>query len=160
MLHSGFNGAPRVRKSLALAACGFFLLWNWDIGSAEMQAAGVVKSIKGEVVIFRSGQALEVGEGMRIFMGDRVQTAETGSVGLIFSDDSLVSMGPASEMVVSEYHFVPIENKLSFVIRIFRGTIAYLSGQISKLSPESVRLETPVMTIGVRGTQVLVKQEG
>ena len=97
---------------------------------------------------------------MPIHMGDLIQTAETGSVGLIFSDDSILSMGPASELVINEYYFVPAEEKLSFVVRLIRGTIAYLSGQIAKLSPPSVRLETPAMTIGVRGTQVLVHQEG
>jgi hypothetical protein len=69
-------------------------------------------------------------------------------------------MGPASQMVVSEYHFIPVEGKLCFVLRLIRGTIAYVSGQISRLSPQSVRLETPVGIIGVRGTQVLIKLEG
>lgn len=125
-----------------------------------MEAAGVVKSVKGHVVISRSGQALEATEGMKILMGDLIRTTETASIGLIFSDDSLVSMGPTSEMVVSEYRFEPVEGKLAFVVRFIRGTIAYLSGQISRLSPQSVRLETPVGIIGVRGTQVLIKLEG
>ena len=94
---------------------------------------------------------------MKILMGDVIQTSKTGCIGLIFDDDTVVSMGPTSEMVIDEYLFVPIEGKFSFVVRFVRGTIAYLSGQISKLAPQSVRLETPVATIGVRGTQVLIK---
>jgi len=52
-------------------------------------------------------------------------------------------MGPNSEMAIDEYNFVPIEGRLSFVVKFIHGTITYLSGQISKLSPQSVRLETP-----------------
>lgn len=151
-----------MRKHVALAACACsaLLLLNWTVCSAEMDAAGIVKSVNGRVVISRGGDFLDAAEGMRLLMGDHIRTAETASIGLIFSDDSLVSMGPASEMVVSEYHFMPVEGKLSFVLRLIRGTIAYVSGQISKLSPQSVRLETPVGIIGVRGTQVLIKLEG
>ena len=43
---------------------------------------------------------------------------------------------------------------------MFQGTFSYLSGQISKLVPGAVRLETPDATIGMRGTHVLVKVEG
>lgn len=149
-----------MRRRTALTVCSALLFWNWAACAAEMEAAGVVKSVKGHVVISRSGQALEATEGMKILIGDLIRTTETASIGLIFSDDSLVSMGPTSEMVVSEYRFEPVEGKLAFVVRFIRGTIAYLSGQISRLSPQSVRLETPVGIIGVRGTQVLIKLEG
>jgi hypothetical protein len=125
-----------------------------------MQVAGIVKSVKGRAIISRHGQSLEAADGMKILMGDIVQTTEAGSIGLIFGDDTVVSMGPTSEMVIEEYYFVPIEGKLSFIVRFIRGTIAYLSGQISKLSPQSVRLDTPVATIGVRGTQILIKLGG
>jgi len=40
---------------------------------------------------------------------------------------------------------------------MFRGTAAYLSGMVGKLSPESVRFETPVASVGIRGTKLLVK---
>jgi len=149
-----------MRKTVILAAGAILLLWNWNICSAEIQVAGIVKSVKGRAVISRNGQSLDAANGMKILMGDVIKTTETASIGLIFDDDTVVSMGPASEMAIDEYYFAPIEGKLSFVVRFIHGTIAYLSGQISKLSPQSVRLETPVATIGVRGTQVLIKLEG
>jgi hypothetical protein len=146
-------------KKAVTAVCAILLFGNWTIGAAEAQAAGIVKAVKGRAVISRNGQSLEAADGMKLLRGDVIQTSETASIGLIFDDDTVVSMGPASEMLIEEYDFVPIEGKLSFVARFIRGTIAYLSGQISKLSPAAVRLETPVATIGVRGTQVLIKLE-
>ncbi len=35
--------------------------------------------------------------------------------------------------------------------------MAYISGLIGKLAPESARFETPVATIGIRGTRFAVK---
>jgi len=43
------------------------------------------------------------------------------------------------------------------LIRITKGSLAYLSGLIGKLSPESARFETPVATIGIRGTRFAVQ---
>ena len=90
-------------------------------------------------------------------MGDVINSGRDGSVGLIFSDDTIISMGPSTELAVEDYLFEPVEGKLAFIARIIKGTVSYLSGQISKLSPESVKLVTPAATIGVRGTHVLVK---
>jgi hypothetical protein len=41
-----------------------------------------------------------------------------------------------------------------------KGTFVYLSGVIGKLSPESIRLETPVGTIAIRGTRFAAKIAG
>jgi hypothetical protein len=59
--------------------------------------------------------------------------------------------------VIEDFQFRPVKHELSFVGRMLRGTINYISGQIAKLAPEMVRLETPDATLGVRGTQVLVE---
>jgi hypothetical protein len=37
--------------------------------------------------------------------------------------------------------------------------MAYVSGLIGKISPQSVRFETPVASIGIRGTHFAVKVE-
>ena len=101
----------------------------------------------------------EAAVGMEIKAGDIVKTGVDGSVGLIFSDDTIITMGSRTEFVVEDYLFEPLEGRLAFVAKILRGTISYLSGQIEKLSPGAVQLKTPAATIGVRGTHVLLKVE-
>jgi hypothetical protein len=78
---------------------------------------------------------------------------------VIFKDDTLLSIGPQSEIIISEFLFSPAEGKLSIVTRLLRGSAIYLTGIIGKLSPESVRFETPVANIGIRGTKFAVKME-
>ena len=86
-----------------------------------------------------------------------IKTDGSGSVGLVFSDDTRVTLGPGTEIAVDDYLFKPLEKNLSFVLRIVQGTVSYLSGQMAKLSPESVDLVMPAATIGVRGTHILIK---
>jgi hypothetical protein len=76
---------------------------------------------------------------------------------VILKDDSLLSLGPNSEVVVDQFLFTPAEGKLALVTRMVKGTAVFFSGVIAKLSPQSVRIETPNATIGVRGTRFLVK---
>jgi hypothetical protein len=80
-------------------------------------------------------------------------------LGVIFEDDTSLSIGPQSEIIISEFLFSPAEGKLSIVTRLLKGSAIYLTGLIGKLSPESVRFETPVANIGIRGTKFAVKIE-
>jgi len=38
-----------------------------------------------------------------------------------------------------------------------RGTAAYMSGLIAKISPESARFITPSASIGIRGTKMVIQ---
>lgn len=131
------------------------------LGSQAAPASvGIVRSVSMDAHILRNKTSIAAKTNMKIMNGDVVKTGPSGSIGLIFDDDTLVSMGPNSEFVVEDFLFNPSEKKLSFVVRMLQGTFSYLSGQISKLVPGAVRLETPDATIGIRGTHVLVKVEG
>ena len=44
-----------------------------------------------------------------------------------------------------------------FGSKLTKGTLNYVSGAIAKISPEAVAVKTPTGTIGVRGTQFVVK---
>jgi hypothetical protein len=69
-------------------------------------------------------------------------------------------LGPDSILVIDEFVFAPKQWKFSIVIRMLKGTAAYLSGLISKLSPESAHFRTPTGSIGIRGTKFVAKVEG
>jgi hypothetical protein len=96
---------------------------------------------------------------MKLFADDAIETGRDGAVGIILRDDSLVSLGPESALTMKKFQFVPSEGKLGLVARLSRGTLEYVSGIIARLAPESVRFDTPVSTIGIRGTHIVVKTE-
>jgi hypothetical protein len=138
----------------------YLFLSGLTVCRAETAYAGLVKTVGRSAFVVRNGDSLEAVPGMRIQKGDIVRTGDKGSIGLIFTDDTIISMGSKSEITIEDYLFDPVKGKLSFVARMIQGTISFISGQITKLSPSSVRLETPAATIGVRGTHFLVKIEG
>jgi hypothetical protein len=118
---------------------------------------GLVKTASGEVFILREGRRMTALPGSGLVVGDVLSTGATGALGVILRDDTTLSLGPSTETRIEQFAFDPAEKKLGMVLRVTRGLIEYLSGRISKLAPGSVRIETPVATLGVRGTHLVAR---
>jgi hypothetical protein len=127
--------------------------------AADGETIGSIKNLQGQAFVVRDQQTLPAQVGMRLAKSDALRTGPDGSLGVILRDDTLFSLGPNTEIVLADFAFSPHEGKLSLVARMVRGIVGYLSGQIGRLSPQSVRFETPVATIGIRGTLFAVKLE-
>ena len=129
----------------------------WGLPASAQEIIGIVRNSEGEAAITHEGHVLPASEGTKLFAGDTLSTGSDGSLGVILRDDSTLSLGPGSSFVIQKFLFSPAEEKFGLLVRLTRGTMAYLSGLIGKLSPESVRFETPTASIGVRGTHFAVK---
>jgi hypothetical protein len=125
--------------------------------AAEGETIGSIKTLQGQAAVVRTAHILPAEIGLKLVKTDVLKTGPNGSVGIILRDDTLLSVGPNSELLLADFVFAPAEGKLSLVTRLTQGTAAYLSGQIGKLAPHAVRFETPVATIGTRGTMFAVK---
>jgi hypothetical protein len=150
-------------RKLFVALATIFILHS-IIGQAmpagASPAVGTVQKMSGPASIVRQGHTISASVGQEIFENDLLQTGRDGSLGVVFSDDTLLSLGPESDLVVDQYVFAPRQGRFSIVLRMLRGTAAYLSGLISKLAPEAAHFETPSASIGIRGTHFVVKVEG
>jgi hypothetical protein len=129
------------------------------LAMGEESPIGKIKTSKGDVVIIHSGEEIAINAGDRLYQNDIIRTGANSSVGIIFEDDTILSLGSESEIVIDEYVFTPQEGKLSMIASMLKGTASYLSGIIGRQSPESVKFQTPDATIGIRGTKFLVKVE-
>ena len=125
--------------------------------NASDESAGSLRKKKGEVLIERSGNIVKAENGTPVYPNDTVRTGLDGSVGIIFKDNSRISLGPNSRLDLKKFVFKPAQEQFSMVNKLTKGTASFVSGKMTKLSPESVVLETPTSTIGVRGTTYNVK---
>lgn len=129
----------------------------WPLPAAAQESIGIVRTSSGTATINRGGQILPAAVGTKLLAADTLTTGSDGSIGVILRDNSTLSIGPESNLIIQEFLFSPAEGELGLLARITRGTMAYISGLIGKLAPESARFETPVATIGIRGTRFAVK---
>jgi hypothetical protein len=133
------------------------------LASATMTAAqdarsiGLVKIVQGDAFILRDGRRMAAQSGSGLVLGDVLSTGATGAMGVMLRDDTVLSLGPSTETRLEQFTFESSEQKPGMVMRVTRGLIGYISGRISKLAPGSVRIETPVATLGIRGTRLIAR---
>jgi hypothetical protein len=145
---------------LSLAVFSLLLSTAKNVSSDSFVPVAIVKKIGGSATVVRQGQPIPATNGLEILENDTLRTGPNGSMGIVFKDDTFLSLGPESILVIDEFVFAPKQGKFSIVIRMLKGTAAYLSGIISKVSPESVHFKTPTASIGIRGTKFVIKVEG
>jgi len=148
-----------MKKCIVLGFIVSLLWFNALAWCDEIAFVGIVKNVAPEALIIRNDLSENAVIGNKIVVGDLLKTGSDGSMGVILKDDTVISMGPNTEILIQTFLFEPAKGDLSFIARMAKGTISYISGQITKLAPDSVHLETPVATIGPRGTHFLVQIE-
>jgi hypothetical protein len=124
---------------------------------AEPAAAGRIKVASGDAFIVRGGTLLPATVGLPVLESDGLRTGEDGRLGVTLKDDTRVSLGPGSEVRLDSFLYDPAKGRLGLALKFIRGVTAYVSGRIAKLSPDSVRLETPAAIVGVRGTTLTIR---
>lgn len=118
---------------------------------------GKVTKVSANASIVRAGTPLPVEKNTEILPNDLLKTGPTGSLGVIFRDGTILTLGPSSEFRIQRYVFKPLEKKTSFIGIMRKGSVSYISGAIGRMNPESVKIETPTAYLGLRGTKVLVQ---
>jgi hypothetical protein len=149
------------RLFLPLATIFFLLSISGEATFADPSSTiATVQKVSGIADVVRQGRTISAKIGLQIYQNDTLRTGRDGSFGVVFNDDTLLSLGPESILVIDEFVFAPRQGKFSIAIRMLKGTVAYFSGLISKLAPESAHIETPTSSIGIRGTKFVARIEG
>lgn len=143
---------------LALGCVSFAAQAQAQAQTGAMDAPiGMVKTTAGPAFVDMNGQRYAAALGMPVYLGSRLVTLNGGSLGVTFRDETVMSIGPDTQLVMDQYLFAPRQGQLSLVASLLRGTLNYVSGQIAKLRPEGVNVNTPTGMIGVRGTQFVAR---
>lgn len=128
----------------------------WINSAWSAQPAGIVKIAHGEVTIERAAAKHAAAPGAPVQIGDRIITGRDGSVGITLRDNTLLSAGPNSTLVLDKFIFNSTTHAGAIDVSVKRGTLAVVSGKIARQSPETVRFRTPSAILGVRGTTFVV----
>lgn len=123
-----------------------------------LEPIGLVKKVKGEAFDIKGDNttiSLKVGD--RIYENDTIKTDPKSSVGIIFEDGTLISVGSNSEFKVTEYLFEPKDKKVKFNSNLAKGSMACMSGLIAKINPDAMKIKAKSASMGIRGTYFIVE---
>jgi hypothetical protein len=90
-----------------------------------------------------------------VFVGDTLATDATGRLQVLFRDDSVLMLAPDSRSTVSEYVYVPGQ-KSAFAVNVAQGLTRLISGGMAVGDPTAIRVETPALSLGIKGTDLSV----
>ena len=119
--------------------------------------AGVVKTLTGNAQIEHAGKKSPLAIGSPVYPGDRVSTGAGSGIGITLRDNTQLSTGAASTLVVNNFSFNPNTNAGAVDASLKRGTLSAISGKVAKANPEAVQFNTATVTLGVRGTEFIME---
>ncbi len=124
--------------------------------AASALDAGTVVFKVGDPIVTNNQGSRDIVKGDDLGSGDTILT-QSGIVQIRFADKSFMSLKPKTEFVIDTYNYdqddassQQSKYKLNF------GEIRTVSGLIGKTNQKDYSIETPVATIGIRGTKFRV----
>lgn len=134
---------------------------TFGTASAQFAAADVVEvGITDVVERTALGTLEQTTRNLRItdtiFFNERIATGPDSSTRVSFLDDSSLSLGPSSEVIIDRFVYDPNQGTGELALSLTAGVFRFASGT---LDSENYSIDTPVGTIGVRGTVIEVALE-
>lgn len=119
------------------------------------EAIGDITRASGEIQVVRSaGGELPGDVGTAIYLYDEVYVADGGEATVTFADNTVLTLSGGSALTVDEFVYDPASQANVGVFNLAGGLLGLVSGEIVKSGDMTVT--TPVSTIGIRGTAVLI----
>jgi len=123
------------------------------------ESAGQVTLVIGQAHIQRvNTNTSPATKGAAIQTGDTIQTGNNGHVHIRFADGALVSVRPNSIFRIQEFHYDASQPGLSTVrFSLETGEVRSISGKAAQAARDRFRMNTPLVAIGVKGTDFLTQ---
>lgn len=87
-----------------------------------------------------------------VYMNQLIETDDESAVVVHFADGSKLTIGENAKVVIDRYVYDPAGSGSEQAVTLSKGAFRFLSGSIPK---EKVKLQTPTVTIGIRGTELI-----
>ena len=117
---------------------------------AQADSIGDVVSVVPAANYRRGGQARELQQNDLLEQNDRVITTGNGSAYIHFIDNTVLTVGENSEVLLDKFIFDGDKAKTA-TVQLVRGTLRFVTGLSDH---RAYQIKTPVATIGVRGTTI------
>ena len=118
--------------------------------------AAAIKVSKGVVQIIHNEKTYSGHLGAKLRVNDTVITREDGSVGMIFLDGSVLTMGPDTEVLLKRYSFDPTTYMGGFDAHVKKGTVSLQAGDLAESGSENMSVSTPQAQLKGNAKQLLI----
>jgi hypothetical protein len=165
VLHDYFKGPTRasiaspdgahLTGDIVTALAGEVQLAQADGSAGAHAVIGHVTKLVGSATAVRNGVSIILNNGDNVEKGDVVASGSDSTVGITFIDGTVFGLSSNARMVLNEMVYDPNGSNNSSLLSLVAGTITFVAGETAKHG--DMKVDTPVATMGIRGTAVLVE---
>lgn len=135
------------------------------IGTPALAAtpAGSITLLTGQATAADpSGQIRALYRGGPVYSGEVIMTGPGSYLNMVFSDGGRVLLRPESRFMIARYEYsaatsTSAQTHESAFFRLLKGGFRAISGLIGHVHHDDYAVQTPVATIGIRGTDYEVR---
>ena len=165
VLHDYFKGQTRapiaspdgahLTGDIVTALAGEVQIAQADGSAGAHTVIGHVTKLVGSATAVRNGVSIILNNGDNVEKGDVVASGSDSTVGITFIDGTVFGLSSNARMVLNEMVYDPNGSNNSSLLSLVAGTITFVAGETAKHG--DMKVDTPVATMGIRGTAVLVE---
>jgi len=125
----------------------------WSVTAFAEAPVGAVASLEGRAEALHAGATAwaDLAAGGDILLGDQIRTAAEAKLELVFNDDSVLTLGPNSQLTVTEQVAGPAVAPSARFSLVGGAVQALVTDRYAKPGAR-FEVETPTAIAGVRGT--------
>ncbi len=139
--------------TIVLLFSGLFFSYS-PLVNADENPIGQVIWVKGQASAGQPGQQRQLERRSPIYVHDVITTGVGSSGQVAFTDASMVTLRSDTALKIDQYYHQaggsPSQEKSAMTL--IKGGLRTITGAIPKANPDGYQMNTPVATIGVRGT--------
>ena len=144
-----------MRQYFAICMLMFLiLLAATSAAFADEGVIGTILEVEGNATVTPSsgGKFSAAMVDTPVHLNDVIQTSAAARVFILFIDDTKLTLGENAKLKIDNYIFDPENNNNNKALYSIQGAFQYISGLIGKKENPDVNIDTPVGSIGIRGT--------
>ena len=164
VLHDYFSGASRpvllspdgaaLDPEYVEAVTGHTEYAQAGAPAAGGKVIGHCIKITGSASVVRNGVAVVVNVGDNLYQGDVVQTGSNSTLGLVLDDGSTFNLLQNARFLLNDLNYEQNGTDNHSLMTLIQGGLSFVAGQVAPTG--DMRVATPVSTIGIRGTAVVL----
>jgi hypothetical protein len=143
----------RARRSMIVAllfALGLSATWAEE----PRPEVGTIDRVQGHAEAIYADQTRSLEDADPIYANDLLATQAGAKLRVQFVDDSKLTLGENTRVLIDRYLYDPDAGKGTAVLRTLEGVFLFAGGLIERAPYADVKIVSPVATLGIRGTTV------
>lgn len=124
--------------------------------ASQANIAARVVDIKGQVFAknqySQDAKERPLSLGAPLYSSDSIRSQENSYALMVFHDGEKITLQPSSQMLIADYSHQRPGQPDRAIYRLTVGGMRALTGSIGKTNKDAYKIDTPVGTIGIRGT--------